>query len=302
MNTPDPVSPPLLETLAQTVLSFFPQPIRATAQAALPDLRVLFGRLALEVVDAEQHTLPYAEAIRRPDFHLMSRVYFGATDLLRSQVPPAIRQALRPMLEQAVRGEFESVRSLLFALSRDQTSPEAAVGRFFWWCALLINLRIQTWDIPEVETLGVLRALEARAQQQLESLLETSETDEPDVRPLNVLLAAMLTEAQELAGQLSKRVLEELGSRALEEVLVNAEALRVTRTLDARSAQTLEPMILEPGLGSQQIVDRYGHLYSSVRAMENKRSRVLDKLSQGQRKTTDDRFIDLVRPYAGARK
>jgi len=176
------------------------------------------------------------------------------------------------------------------------------VGRFFWWCALLINLRIQTWDIPEVETLGVLRALEARAQQQLESLLETSETDEPDVRPLNVLLAAMLTEAQELAGQLSKRVLEELGSRALEEVLVNAEALRVTRTLDARSAQTLEPMILEPGLGSQQIVDRYGHLYSSVRAMENKRSRVLDKLSQGQRKTTDDRFIDLVRPYAGARK
>jgi hypothetical protein len=64
----------------------------------------------------------------------------------------------------------------------DRSSAEAALGRYLLWCALLLNLRINTWEHPQPEALGVLTAMETTAEKRLKELLVTPDLCEPDFR------------------------------------------------------------------------------------------------------------------------
>jgi hypothetical protein len=277
-----------------------PPPMQEAILAALPSLRWQLERLGLEVLDAEQREIGFAAAVRQPHFPMMAAVYFGAQDVLRWRVPPQIRKALKPLLEVATEGRLDPARQMCFALARDRASSEAAVGRFLLWCALLINLRIHTWEHPEAEAFGVLKAMEQTAEQRLKELLEVPEIYEPDVRPLHVLVLGLLEQTRCVTEDIWRLVLEDTGS-GVNEVLQKAECLRHTRRLTARDAATLEPLLLDPSIGSQQLADRYPHHFPSAQAVDSQRSRALKQLGGGHDEFPDDRVIDLLQS-TGAHK
>jgi hypothetical protein len=300
MNTPAVVEPSLVTTLTQGVLAHFPPPFREAMTAALPELDLALSRLGLEVLDAERRGLRYCEAVTRMDFPLMGRVYNGAADILRWKVPAAIRKPLTTLLQLAADGAFDPTRKVLFAMASERARPDVALCRFLLWSAIVLNLRIHTWDIPQVETLGVLREMEDRAERTLQDLLHTPDMHEPDVRPLHVLVLGLLEHTRLLTDGLWTAAIEQLGA-GLQELVIDAAALAKLRTLDARSAATLEPVFLDPSIGSQQIVDRHPQHFESVSAMESLRSRVRRDLEAGALESSDNRIIDLLRAKMGGK-
>lgn len=284
----------LVRSVLDALLPHVPEPIRFAAMAALPGLCLQLERLGLEVLDAEQRGIDYSSAVRQPHFPMMATVYFGATDLLRWRLPRPVRDALRPILKLAEDGSFDATRQLWFTLARDRTGSEAAAGRFFLWCALVINLRFHTWDYPEAEAFGALSAIEEEAEVRLNELLDVPDIYEPGFRPLNVLVLGLLEETRWVTKDLWRLLLLDTGV-GLKELLECAEALRHTRRMEARDAATLEPRLLEPTVGSQQTVDEHPLLYPTVQALESRRSRLLQKLGTSRYEIPDDRLIDLFR-------
>jgi len=258
-------------------------------------LRLQLERLGLEVLDAEARGTGYAAATRQPHFPMMAAVYFGAADLLRWRLPQSVRQALAPILQFVAEGRAEGARRLWFALSRDRRSSEGALGRFIFWCAIVLNLRIHSWECPEAEAFGALSVMEEEAEDRLKELLDMPDMHDSEVRPLNVLMAALLEQMRLATAGLWTSLLADAGGGGLKEVLEIAEALRQTRRLDVRDAVPLESRLLDPTIASQQIVDRHSHMYGSVQALESQKSRALKKLSAGAYEYADDRFIDLLR-------
>jgi len=297
MNTRAPIEPTaasFLRTVIEVVWPHLPTQLQAAAMAAGPAMRLQLERLALEVHDAEARGLRYAEAVRQPHFPLMAAVYFGAQDVLRDRVPAAVRAALKPLLALAAEGHLDPARQLCFVFARDRSTAEAALGRFLLWCALLLNLRIHTWDHPQPEALGVLTAMELTAEQRLKELLESPELREPDFRPFHVLVLGLLEHTRCVTETLWSVLVEELGP-GIQELLQRAEGLRETRRLTGRDAAVLECRLLEPTIGSQQLSDRYPQHYSSASAVDNQRSRVLKRLGNGEYEFVDDRLIDLLK-------
>ena len=289
-----PTAASFLDTVVKAVWPHLPPELQVAAMAAGPVMRLQLERLALEVREAEARGLRYAQAVRQVHFPMMAAVYFGAQDVLRDRVPPEVRTALKPLLALAAEGRFDQARQLCFALARDRSSAEAALGRYFLWCALLLNLRIHTWDHPQPEALGVLTAMETTAEQRLNELLEAPELCEPDFRPLHVLVLGLLEHTRCATERLWGVLIEELGP-GIQELFDRAEGLRETRRLTSRDAPILESRLLEPSIGSQQLADRYPQHYPNASAVDNQRSRVLKRLSNGDYEFVDDRVIDLLK-------
>jgi len=289
-----PIQTSFISSFIETLMAYLPRSFRGAAVSVLPGLRLQLERLGLEVLDAEERGVGYSESVRQPHFPMMAAVYFGGTDLLRWRLPRAVRDALKPLLHLAEDGSLDAVRQLWFTLARDRASCEAAAGRFFLWCALVINLRFHTWDYPEAEAFGALSAMEEEAEVHLKELLHIPDLSEADFRPLDVLVLGLLEQTRRVTADLWKLLIENTGV-GLTELLDTAEALRQTRRMDARHAATLESRLLDPGAGSQQIVDQHSRLYSTVQALESLRSRVLERLTTGTYKFANDRLIDLLR-------
>ena len=296
MNTLAPIEPTaasFLNTVVEVVWPHLPTELQAAAMAAGPAMRLQLERLALEVRDAEARCLRYAEAVRQPHFPVMAAVYFGAQDVLRDRVPAEVRAALKPLLALAAEGRLDPARQLCFVLARDRSTSEAALGRFLLWCALLLNLRIHTWDHPQPEALGVLTAMEVTAEQRLNELLDSPELGEPDFRPLHVLVLGLLEHTRCVTETLWPVLIEELGP-GIQELLQTSEVLRETRRLTARDAAVLECRLLEATIGSQQLSDRHPQHYPSASAVDNQRTRVLKRLRNDEYEFVEDRLIDLL--------
>lgn len=283
--------PSMAIVIAQEILPLLPAPMRRAVELALPALTVQAARLGLEVLDAEQRGLRFSEAVQRIEFIKMQRVYFATSNLLQEPLPGALQKALRGLLNKVAAGDFDPSRKVLFAIATRRDDPEAALCRFLLWLSVRINLLIFTWSKPEVETLGVLAAMEGEAERMLRSLLDVSDLQDPDIRPLHVLIAGMLHQTRLAADQTLIEAVNQWGVE-FEEVMQQAVLLERVRALDARSAATMPAAHGEEQLGSQQIVDRYPQHFDTVGAMEKQRSRVRHALARSKPKV---RFIDLLR-------
>lgn len=265
-------------------------------ELALPTLALQAARLGLEVLDAEQRGLKYSEAVQRVEFIKMQRVYYATLNVLQQPLPAPIQKVLRKLVRHAASGDFDPSRKVLFAVATRPLDAEAALCRFLLWVAVRVNLLVLTWSKPEVETLGVLQTMEDRAEAMMRELLDVSQMQEPDVRPLHVLVSGMLHETWRVADRTLIHAVNEWGSD-FEEIMDQAELLGRVRKLDARSAATLPSVCAKEEIGSQQIVDRFPLHFENVSAMEKHRSRLRRSIPT---KTSKKRFIDVLRDIGGS--
>jgi hypothetical protein len=291
-------SPSVTTLLQQIVLPLFPASLRESMERELPMLALLAYQLGVDVMVAEQQGLKYSEAVRRPEFIKMGRVYYGATNLLQWRLTPALRQVVSAMLSRATAGTFEPTRKLLFVIASRKNDPEAALCRFLLWVAVRVNLVILTWDDPGIDVRGSLDETEDAAEGTLRQLLDLTngEMQEADFRPLHVLVADAAIHMY-IHDHTIVEAMSEF-STELQELLINAEALEKVRALDARSAAMFWPGGSTGEMGSQQITDRFPQHFESPNAMEQRRSRLRKKVAAIE--PAGDRFIDLLRSNDGA--
>jgi len=283
--------------LRQLVLPLFPAALRQDIETELPIIALQAHQVGVNVLVAESKGLRFSEAVMRPEFLAMGRIYFGASNLLQWQLPPAVRALVRDLLGRAFNGDFESARRLLFAIASRKDDPEAALLRFLLWVAVRINLLVLTWRNPGPEARGSLQEAVDHAESTLRALLEGSRQDlqAADFRPLHVLVADALVQLR-IYDQLVADGLLEVSSE-LYEIVTNADALEVVRSLDAKSAVMFHPGESEGPMGSQQITDRYPQWFPSANALEQGRSRALRKRLTVRSAT--NRFIDVVQEVMG---
>jgi hypothetical protein len=147
--------------------------------------------------------------------------------------------------------------------------------------------------------LGVLEEMEDKAELVLRELLNVGDMVEPDVRPLNVLMAEMMIHTSQAVKERFRRATDEFGAE-FTELMTNAEALGRVRRLDARDAVMFTtPGSAEGPVGSQQIADRYPQHFPSANALEQRRSRFLKKGAPTE--APEDRLIDLLIDRGGDR-
>src|SRR5690606_7665574 len=136
---------------------------------------------------------------------------------------------------------FDPVRKLLFAVASRMNDADAAMCRFLIWVAVRINLLAATWHAPEVESIGTLDDMEERAERVLRELLTMPDVvAEPEVRPLNILVAEMLMHTHQSVERKTASAMENYGSE-LVELMTNSNALNQVRALDDRRAVVFNP-------------------------------------------------------------
>jgi hypothetical protein len=287
--------PTVTSLFKQFVLPSYPQSLHESIEGELPALGLLACQLGMEVLVAEQQRIRFSEAVTRPDFLKMGRVYFGASNLLQWRLPPRVFDALRDLLNHSINGALNPARTLLFAIAR-KNDPEGAFCRFLIWTGVRVNLLILTWDKPGVEIRGTLDDAEDEAEEVLRRMLDAQGTLEHDARPLHELMAEMMVYV-ELFDRTIVGALSKAGREFMEELLTNAEALEMVRNLDSPAAAVFNPGRSDGPLGSQQIADRFPQCFTWANVVEQRRCRVLKQTLTID--PTGDRLIDLIRDLGG---
>jgi hypothetical protein len=139
--------------------------------------------------------------------------------------------------------------------------------------------------------------MENKAEDMLRELLDVSDLQDPDFRPLHVLIGGIFHETWEHADHTLIEAVTQWGTE-FDELMTQAGILGKIRSLDARSAAII-PSVGE-AIGSQQVVDRYPQHFDTVGAMEQHRSRARKKLNEPERRK--DRFIEFFRTGMGAER
>lgn len=255
----------------------YPPWMQAEVEEALPALSLEATRLGLEVMQAEQDGVPFADAVRRIDFPLMSRLHFGIEDLLQHRIPKEFRKTIRRLAAATKRGEFDDLRRALFAAAA-AAGPEGALLRFIIHEGNNIDLLVATWDAPEFEVLGALGRAEYEGQRALYQSLAMPEMHAHDIRPFHVMLSELVVRAFGDAADVAL-VLNGHGE-AVDVVLQLVEATRTIRGLDAADAAVARADSFDEDIGSQELVDRYPWHFSSVNAVDQRRSRLRRKIAK----------------------
>jgi hypothetical protein len=277
----------------RAVATYYPPWLREEVEGALPSLGLEATRLALEVMQAEQDGIPFAEAVRRIDFPLMSKVHFAIEDLLQHRVPNELRPIIRGLAAATKRGEFDELRRAVFA-GASGGDPQGALLRFLIHEGNNIDVLVATWDLPEIEVLGALGRVETESQRMLYQRLAMPEMHAADIRPFHVMLADLIEYAVGDADAVA-RVLQER-KEAVDLVLQLVEATRTVRGLDAPNAAVARAESFDADIGSQQLVDRYPWHFKSVNAVDQRRSRLRRDIAKGEPPLVLDgsRMIDLL--------
>lgn len=283
----------LVDLVRQSLLPALPVAMRDEFDGALPAIGLLAYQLGVDVIVAEQQGFTFAQAVRRPEFIKMARVYFGAINLLQWQLTSPLKRALCELLAQAAAGQFEAARTFMFAIATREGDPQAGLCRFLLWVAARLNLLSLTWNRPDVEVRGSLNDVEELSEAILRSLLDRirSEKLESDARPLHLLVAELVVHTQVHDESLSE-ALTGLQSELSEFMAKSAAALGQTRNLDARTAAMFWPVGYGMELGYQQIVDLFPQHFPSADALERRRNRFLKDARSAQPR--GDRLIDVL--------
>ncbi len=298
-------NPPAVPTdLIDELLDIYPEEMRAFVAQGLKDLRLPAGRLAFEILDAEQKTLPFAEAAGLPGFHFMSQLHYGVIDVLQYEISPheeeLLRETFRRMtprlrtLERAERVLFE------IAASTEQ-SPWPALARFVLYQTMRLGLWLKTWPLIGAEALeatGVLQDMDFTTEERMRSRLEMQAMREQAVRPLSVLFAELF-ETLDKSFEAAKAEIQSAGKPLMEYFMGIMEATKTARALDAADAALVRHAIdvdLErEGLHLRAVAERHSFVLPSVDAAKKRRSRMLAKLAAGEPLAANrPRVIDLL--------
>lgn len=294
MHTETPEPPvSLVSLIRHSVLPSLPPPMREEFDRALPMLGLLAYQLGVDVIVAERQGLTFAEAVRRPEFIKMARVYFGAINLLQLELTSPLKRLLRKLLAQAAAGQFEAARGFLFAIATREGDPQAGLCRLLLWVAARLNLLSLTWDRPDVELRGSLNDVEELSEAVLRSLLDRirGEELEPDARPLHLLVAELVVHTQVHDESVGEALIG-MQSELSEFIAKNVAALEQIRGLDARTAAMFWPVGYGMELGYQQIADLFPQHFPSADALERRRNRFLGGVGAGQ--PSGNRIIDIM--------
>jgi hypothetical protein len=294
MSTETPAHPiSLVDLIRQALLPALPTAMREEFDKALPTIGLLAYQLGVDIIVAEQQGFTYAQAVRRPEFIKMARVYFGAINLLQWELTSPLKRVLRELLARAAAGQFEGARTLMFAIATRDGDPQAALSRFLLWVAARLNLLTFTWKKPDVELRGSLNDVEELSESVLRSLLDRIRAEwlEPDVRPLHLLVAELVVHTQ-LHDESVAETLIGIQSDVCEFLAQNVAALEQIRNLDARTAAMFWPVGYGMELGYQQIADLFPQHFPSADALERRRNRLPKQL--GAAEPSGNRLIDVL--------
>lgn len=292
----NPIS--LLDVIRQSLLPALPIVMREELEKGLPTIGLLAYQLGVDVIVAEQQSFTFAQAVRRPEFIKMARVYFGASNLLQLELTSPLKKVLRDVLARAAAGEFEGARNLMFAIAARQGDPQAGLCRFLLWVAARLNLLSLTWDKPDVEVRGSLNDVEELTESVLRSLLDRIRTEnlDPDVRPLHLLVAELVVHTEVHDESVTDSLIG-LRSDLSEFLAENAAALEQIRKLDARTAAMFWPAGDGMELGYQQIADLFPQHFPTADALERRRNRWLK--GGGMAEPSGNRIIDILSAAEG---
>lgn len=282
----------------QSVITFlgglFPLEMQIAFERAMPTIKLALARLALEVVDAENASVPYRDAVTRVDYPLMARVHFGVLDQLQSQPHPQVRAIIVTVIERAEDGDFDPARRLLFEIAR-RTDADAALARFLLFQAVRLNLYVNTWNEPLFEAWGSIDRVEAEAEKNLRELLSIDELFHADVRPLHVLVKEALMRLDIDAEDIRERMREQIGEYVESGIPMLADAHAAVRALPAKDAAVFRPGLSPEKLSSQRIADRYPHHFRTANAVDKRRERAALRQDGDCHPTpSGDRLIDLI--------
>lgn len=269
----------------------------------LQQFRVPLTRLAFEAVQAEEKALPFALAAEQCDeYPLIARFHHGLLDLLQFELPVELAKQLQRILATAVDWDFgELRRQLFFAASGGNRTAPAAFLRFVLYQALRLNVWILTWDGGErLEVDGSLEEIDQNAELLLRDKLESSNHQEPDGRPLELVVAETLIHLQAAAAERADEI-----RRARAEARLHLdrleEGLRIARMLDARDAALLRDEVREERggapMGAGKLLQLHPMAFRSRDAIYKRRERLREKLKtreMGSLERTKPRLIDLL--------
>lgn len=299
--TPQPPTS-VVATVVREMAVFYPEALQREIEAAMPVIALEAVQLAAEVMLAEQTGLPFHRAIVHPRHPRMEQAYFGLLNALQWRLSRPMQVAVRAMLRHGASGGLDATRRKIFAIARRPDDPEAALCRYFLWVAVRLNLLVLTWDAPAIELTGTLDEMDAKGETVFRELLGTRDMDEPDVRPLNVLVAEMFLHMSAAVKRKLRQAVGEYGAE-LAELDTSADALALARALDAKEAVRYWPGRFSGAPGSTQIARRYPQHFASANALDQGRRRLRAKKPPSKpsstRKPEEARFIDLVREIPG---
>lgn len=284
----------LVVSALKSLTNLFPSHLRTEVENDIPALSLAAGRLAMEVLDAELNGLKYLDAVEHPNYPLMARVHHGVLDTLQWRMPPQMLGTIRTVCKSAARGDFDPFRKAFFNLATRKNDPEAALARFFLFQGIRLNLYVWTWNQPEVEASGCLAEIENEAQQCLEKWLNEPEMQEPDLRPLNIVVADAIAQLGVRTSRMANLLRRHVGD-VVEQIIDMAEATRLVRAMDAADAAVFRPGRSKEPLGSQRIADRFPWHFPSANAVEQRRSRIKRKIKTDQLTSEgSSRLIDVI--------
>ncbi len=296
---PTPIPATSLVTVAvREIAAFYPAPLQRDIEAALPTMALEAVQLAAEVMLAEQMGLPFARAVTHPRHTRMEQVFFGISNALQWRLTKPMQIAIGAMLRHSVGGGFDRLRRQIFTTARRSDGPEPALCRFFLWVAVRLNLLVLTWAVPAVEAAGTLDEMDTKAETVLRELLQVADMEEPDVRPLHVLVAEMFLHMAASTKRKLREALREYGEE-LAELQTNAEAVAQVRTLDAADAVLFAPGRFSGAPGSTQIARRYPQHFACANALEQRRHRLRTQHTKPKQVSDNTRLIELVRNASG---
>jgi hypothetical protein len=233
-------------SVASAVTDLLPIPANGDAAPTI-DLRELqteLDRLADEAWEARRAGISLLAAVRDDRFPALRGFHQGLRDALFLEIP----EELEPWAQVAARGPGgdNPLQHLLVAFARGDAGDDrrahlqAALAELLVFEAVRLRLYVTAFGNDEFEVLGGEESdLDAIVHDELAALLHRPELDDPDVRPLQVLLAAS---SVALARDASERA-EELratGDDTREELRMRARLRAALRELRLPEAVLLE--------------------------------------------------------------
>ena len=231
-------------SVAAAVTHLLPLPAAGGTPAPfdLRELQTELDRLADEALRARDEGLSLLRAVRDPRFPALQGFHQGLRDALFVEIP----EELEPWAQAATDGPGNSpLQHMLvdFARAGDddrRSALQAALAELLVFEAVRLRLFVTAFRSDEFEVLGGEESdVDAIAHAEVRALLHLPELGDPDVRPLNVLLAsasvALARDASERAEEL-----RDTGEDTREELRMRARLRAALRELRLPEAVLLE--------------------------------------------------------------